>query len=83
MYIPDHPPRFNAPAGLRPIGQIVAGLLPKLIVRFHINEAMNATAPVDAVEAFVTANGIRELAGLTWTEALSDINYNRRDRGAA
>ncbi len=81
MYISDHPPKFKAQTGLRPIAKIVASLIPKLIIRFHLNEAMTAATPVAAVNAFIEADGLRRLAGLTWGQALSDINDNLRDWG--
>lgn len=66
---------------LRPIGEIVAGLFPKLIIRFHLNDAMSAAAPLDAVNAFMAANSIRQELGLTWAQVLA--NDNRQSRGAA
>ncbi len=64
--------------GLRPIGEIVAGLLPKFAIRYHINAAMAATTPDSAVAAFMEADGLRRQAGLTWAEALTDIDAQHR-----
>ena len=67
---------------LRPINEIVRDLFAKIVIRHHVNEAMNATAPSDAVDEFMAANSIRGLAGLTWAQALTDTNDNRRKTGA-
>ena len=68
---------------LRPIGEIIVGLLPKLIIRFHINQTMGAAAPVDAAEAFERANNLRRQAGLTWREVFTEANSNDRHRSVA
>lgn len=70
-------------AGLRPIGEIVAELIPKLTVRFLLNEAMNAVSPSDAVKAFVDADNLRQELGLSWSEALAGADRERpRNRSA-
>ena len=68
---------------LRPIGEIVAGLLPKLIIRFYLNEAMSTAAPVDAAEAFERANNLRRQARLSWREVFTETNSNDRHRSVA
>ncbi len=72
---------------LRPIAEIVRGLIAKIVIRQHISVAMTAASAVEAVEAFVEADDIRRKAGLTWPQVLmGDDAANddgRRVRGAA
>ena len=68
---------------LRPIEEIVAGLIPKIVVRFHLNEATSAAAAVDAAEAFERANNLRRQARLSWREIFTEANNNDHHRSVA
>ena len=72
---------------LRPIGDILRGLIAKIVIRQHISDAMTAASAVEAVEAFVEADDIRRKAGLMWPQVFmgDDVanDDSHRVRGAA
>lgn len=82
--------RKSPPEGLRPIGEIVAEMIPKLgkrAIRHHLDCASTATGEV-ARKAFDQANGIRLSMELSWPQVFvgddADDNINSiGDRGAA